>query len=900
MDSIGQFLGGQQAKIFDAACVNYTLETGESVGAGRLNGLVNASISEYSSATQGSIYVYATDRAGHRTKRIAAYANADPRREAWYLNAQTAGKPAWSPVYLRGDATDQLGLSASYPLYDDAQRFSGALDVNLSLNNISDFLRRLNVSRSGRVFIVERSGLLIASSGMDKPHALVSSTARRINASESDDPLIRATADHLRQRFGDFQAVANSQLWDFQFNRETHFVQAAYWYDTFGLDWLVVTVVPQSDFMASIDANTHATLVLCLIALVAALVLGIATAHWIMRPIQRLNRASAAIAAGDLQQQVDATPIKELNGLSESFNGMTATLTASFQKLRTSEEHFQSILNSLKEVVWSCTPQTFELLYMNPAGEQVFGQPIKAFFDNPQLWLDIIHPEDRARVAHAYQRLPATGHLGIEYRVVLPSGAIRRVRDRAQAIYDEQGQAVRLDGVGVDITDHQRAEEQLIHNALHDSLTDLPNRSLFMDHLKQALKRSRRQPGYSFTVLFIDLDGFKLVNDGLGHAAGDQLLTATARLLQDSVRVNDIVARLGGDEFTILLDELNDLNEVKVIAERLLTKLGAPFQIDGHTVFNSASLGIVVGAATYRRGEELLRDADIAMYRAKQLGKGRYAIFDPAMYAQTQYRLQLENDLRSALERQELVLHYQPIFALTSGELKGFEALLRWLHPTRGLIPPAEFIPIAETTGLIVPIGEWVLREACRQLRTWQLDYPLAAALTMSVNFASQQFREPQILEKLSAILNDTGVAGSSLCLEITESALMDQSEITISLIQRLKEMGIRLSMDDFGTGYSALGYLHRFPIDILKIDRSFIGHMNAGAQHLAIIRAIITMAHSLGIAVVAEGVENAELVAKLKSFDCEYGQGYFFSRPLPHSSARALIAANLGSRVAA
>ncbi|RUT13538.1 hypothetical protein DSM107010_11610 [Chroococcidiopsis cubana SAG 39.79] len=376
-----------------------------------------------------------------------------------------------------------------------------------------------------------------------------------------------------------------------------------------------------------------------------------------------------------------------------------------------------------------------------------------------------------------------------------------------------------------EISDRHQVQEQLVYSALHDALTHLPNRTLLMERLEMALQRVKRYPDHLFAVLFIDLDRFKTINDSLGHQVGDRLLLAIAHQLQQLVRSTDTVARLGGDEFIILLDPIQDINDAIRVAERIHTQLRSPLQLASREVFIGASIGIAASATHYQQGSELLRDADIAMYRAKEQGKARYEIFDRAMYAEAIQKLQIENDLRQAAVGQEFHLNYQPIVSLDTGKIIGFEALLRWLHPERGLISPSQFIPIAEETGLVVPIGEWVLFTACSQMKQWQTKFSHPPA-KISVNLSLKQLREPDFLEKIDRILTETEIAGESLNLELTESMLMDNVEELIFVLGQLRARNIRLSIDDFGTGYSSLSYLHRFPIDYLKVDRAFISEL--------------------------------------------------------------------------
>ncbi|MEL6439359.1 MAG: EAL domain-containing protein [Cyanobacteria bacterium J06621_8] len=557
--------------------------------------------------------------------------------------------------------------------------------------------------------------------------------------------------------------------------------------------------------------------------------------------------------------------------------------------LQESEEKLESILNSLEEIVWSADVQTNQLLFLNPAAQAVYGRSVTELLDNPHLRLESVHPEDRARVMAALSSSQEVSN-DLEYRIIQPSGEIRWVWERSRLIYGENGLANRRDGIISDITERKKIEAELSYEAKHDSLTNLPNRAAFIERAQEALQQSHRQPEYLFAVLFIDLDRFKIINDSLGHQVGDELLIAVAKILRDCCRATDFVARLGGDEFTILLHQIETLDLAQAISTEINQQLATPFYLQGHHVFTSASIGIVLANSKYRDLAEILRDADLAMYRAKSLGKSRHEVFAPEMYAATKELLKTENDLHTAIIQNQLELHYQPIISLKTDTLYGFEALLRWQHPQRGLIYPDKFISVAEETGLIVPIGEWVLEKACQQMDYWQGNYAKARNLKISVNIASQQIKDPNFLASLDHILAKTGFSGSGLHLEITETTLMDHQPETIKLFEQIRERGIGLNIDDFGTGYSSLQYLKRFPISMLKIDRSFVQGMLEDRENFEIVKMIITLSKTLKIGIIAEGIENLKQLKVLETLSCELGQGFLFSPGVDRESAELFL----------
>ena len=545
-------------------------------------------------------------------------------------------------------------------------------------------------------------------------------------------------------------------------------------------------------------------------------------------------------------------------------------------------------------------------LYNSPAYQKVLG------YSSEELKLtssvEQIHPEDQPRVLEAAEKAKVTGRgERLEYRMRHKDGTWRNLESVATAIPNEQGQIERLVIVNRDITDRKRAEVALAHNALHDSLTDLPNRALFLDRVRHVLALSHRHTSYKFAVLFIDLDEFKVVNDSLGHAAGDALLIQIARRLSASIRGVDTIsrsvlmqtasqvanegslARVGGDEFTILLEDIRDCGDAIRVAERLQERLIIPFVVERQEVVIAASIGIAFCATSYTNSEDLIRDAEIAMYRAKREGKARCQVFDAEMHIVAVKRLQLETDLRRALELGEFRVHYQPIVSLQSGRIAGFEALSRWQRP-EGLLSPAHFIQIAEQTGIILPMNRLLLREACLQLRAWQSEFPADPPLTMSVNITPREFAQPDLVAQIKTILSEVEIQPSSINVEITETIAMADSQRSSLVLSELKALGVHISIDDFGTGYSSLSRLQGFPVDTLKVDRSFISKIDTDGETRKIVRIIIMLAHNLGLKVVAEGAETAKQVELLRQLKCELVQGYFFARPGDHAAAQALL----------
>jgi diguanylate cyclase (GGDEF)-like protein/PAS domain S-box-containing protein len=558
------------------------------------------------------------------------------------------------------------------------------------------------------------------------------------------------------------------------------------------------------------------------------------------------------------------------------------------EALRASEERFRALVQNASDMITILEPEG-TVRYGSPSHFRLLGHQPEDLLGRSLL--DLVHPEDRPLVANALQCLVdlPDENLGMEFRCQHRNGTWRMIESTASNLLDHPA----VKGIILnshDITDRKRAEERLLHDALHDELTGLPNRALFMDRLWQAMERSRREPQRLTAVLFLDVDQFKIVNDSLGHLIGDELLIHIASSLSSVLRPMDTIARIGGDEFAILVEGGHGVEDAVCIADRVHERLATPVHLRDQELYITASIGIAVCTPEYERPEDLLRDADTAMYRAKSSGRACHVVFNRGMHHFVMARLQTETDLRRAVDRGQLRVHYQPFVDLRDGTVMGFEALVRWLHPERGLILPDEFLGVAEETGLILPIGRHVLLESCRRIREIQLHHPEHRRLRLSVNLSNRQFFQTDLCELITEALETSGLPPECLGLEITEGVIIRHVESAIGRFGRLKSLGVQLYLDDFGKGHSSFDYLHRFPMDILKIDRSFVARIEENPSDVSIVSAIVTMAHQLGMEVVAEGIQTPEQVSKVRGLDCEYGQGFFFSRPIDGDEAERLV----------
>tara|TARA_B100000315_G_scaffold260532_1_gene322662 strand:+ start:4654 stop:8064 length:3411 start_codon:yes stop_codon:yes gene_type:complete len=559
--------------------------------------------------------------------------------------------------------------------------------------------------------------------------------------------------------------------------------------------------------------------------------------------------------------------------------------------LKESEYRFDLAVQGSNDGIWDWDIRADRVFYSS-RWKAMLGLADDMMEDTINAWLERVHEDDRdlmttALDAHLNDETP---YLSCEHQILHQDGSYRWMLVRGLAIRDENGKAMRVAGSLSDITESKRAEHQLLKDALHDTLTSLPNRALFTDRLVQALTRTSRTPDHLFAVMFLDFDRFKLINDSLGHSYGDRILIEISQRLKECTRNVDTVARLGGDEFAILLDDLDSEKTAEEVARRINHSLGQPFILAGREIVSNASIGIAFSSLGYGHPEEMVRDADIAMYQAKSEGRARHIVFEKGMHVRAVTQMEMETNLRQAIEKEQFSLAYQPVVDILTEKLTGFEALIRWKHPKIGHIPPGDFIPIAEETKLIVPIGRWVVAEACQQMKKWHTKYP-GLNLAISVNISPAQFSDIHLIDDFKNVLEKTKFDGKFLKVEITETAIMENPLEVTQRLNQLRELGIQLHVDDFGTGYSSLSHLHRFPIDALKIDRSFVISMGDSQENMEIIRTIINLAHNLDLHTVAEGVESKADLTQLKNLSCDFAQGYYFSKPLAVKQATAFIA---------
>ena len=714
-------------------------------------------------ATNQQINYFTPDQNGDRLKLAEIIPNRfDPRTRPWYKAAVKAGRPTWTKIY-RHFVTKGLTISATQPIYSQQGDLLGVVSTDFVFLQVNQFLRSLKIGKSGQTFIMEKTGELISTSTDDPIFTIRGQITDHILAQNSKNDVIRFAAQQIIKDQQSLKISTKTEI-EFEVKGVKYFAQVSPLTDQFGIDWLIVVILPEADFMEKIQQNTQTTIIICAIAIGLSALIGIYVARQITKPILKLANAVSNLANQEDGVIIPEEGIEELQILAKSFNTMSSQLESTFIDLH--------------------------------------------------------------------------------------------------------------------------------HSAYHDSLTNLPNRSAFLFSLENRIAHRQVEPDYLFALLFLDLDRFKLVNDSLGHLIGDLLLVNVAKRLESCLRKTDMLSRFGGDEFIILLHEIPHIDFAKQFAERLQKVLSQPFELDGNQIYTSASIGIVSPLNSTGSPQDLLRDADIALYQAKQDGKACSRMFDAAMHDDASALMQLEMDLRRAIALpisiEEFEVYYQPVIDIKDLSIVGCEALVRWNHPTRGLLNPGLFLSVASDMGAIATIDWWVLKQACQQMQYWLKTYPHISLKQVSVNLSSILFMQPNWIEKIDRILLETGLERKHLKLELVESTLMDSTDATRTALEELRKSGINIDIDDFGTGYSSLSYLWRFPLDAIKIDRSFI--INLEKKNLEIVKVVILLAHNLGMQTVAEGVETARQLEILRDLGCDRAQGYFFSPPVPATEIIKLL----------
>ncbi len=674
--------------------------------------------------------------------------------------------------------------------------------------------------------------------------------------------------------------------------------------------WILCIEIDQDEVGMAASANKALMFQILALIAVAMGILGMVLGTWFGKPLRKLSAAAQRVSEGSidmsipishgmdeigkLERSMEAMRVRlceQITTLDRRVEGKTLQLAQVLDDVQTSKDRYALAVRGSKDGLWDWDLDT-NTIYFAPRWKELLGRSGDEVGDTPEAWMDLItHHEREIFQMELQQHLESDfDQFDTEVEMMHADGKPRWMLCRAASTRNKKGEVIRLAGSLADITDLKKAQSDLRQMAHHDRLTGLSNRELFVDRLQQTMARARRDADSCFAVLFFDFDRFKVINDSLGHNVGDALLVSIAERFHRELREVDTAARFGGDEFVVILDNVESLSSARQVCDRLLNAFAQPHHLFGHEVVSTASIGLVMGDPSYADASSMIRDADTAMYQAKTGGRAQYRIFDKEMHSDAVQRLNLENDLRNSNMDEEFRLYYQSIVALDTGEIVGFEALVRWEHSEHGLVSPDDFIPIAEETGLIVPLGEWILRTAVQQLKLWQKQFGREDSLFMNINLARRQLLHPSLKSTLESLISEFDLKPGDVKLEITETTVMDERHDMVPAMEDIRNMGFPLAMDDFGTGHSSLSCLHSFPIDVLKIDRSFIINLGESREFTAVVQAIVTLAHHLDLEVVAEGVETKEQLAQLQVLGCLNVQGYLFSRPLPAPDATELL----------
>lgn len=861
------------------------------VGAGREGATGNYYIYKTENALPGNFLKYSVDAHGNQDQLLANIHNFDARTRPWYTNAMLTKTDSWSGIYSLVTGQD-LAIASSQPVYNADNDLIGVASVDIFLSHLSNFMQDLEISENGIAFVVEPTGELIATSSSNSPVQIQNEGKEpsRIKAKESQTKIIADTAAFLREQFGEYYNISSTQQFDFSIEHNRQFVQVTPLTESYGLNWVIVVVVPEADFIGPVERNNLITSFAIIAALILTILFNIFLLRRINKPVAQLSRFTHLIG-NERWEGIKSIQswILEFDLLGDSFIKMGQKLRMSLQNLKDEIEERKIIENNLKlsedqhrtlleniPIGVFRTAMNGDIITANKAAYEMFGFSMSEAHLFTNIRSQYLHPEQREKVLQLINENQEVIDFEIEFK--RRNGRRFWSSVTCHLLKDENSGEMTLDGTIEDITERKLASDQLRYIATHDRVTELPNRVLFEDRLKHALKIADRN-ATKVVVLLLDLDNFKSVNDAFGHKQGDRLLNLIGQRLLTCVRSSDTVSRFGGDEFTILLEGITQLDTTHLILEKILAAVSEPVTLNNAEVYVTCSIGVSAYPINGHNADELIQNADHSLYKVKDNGKNDFQFYSTEMKSEVLERLELKNFLRKALEMRELAVHYQPLIDSSQHKVYGAEALLRWNHPNLGLLYPGSFFSLAEETGLIVPIGTWILEQACRQMKSW-LDDGLSLT-RMTVNISHRQLKSADLVNVIKTALNNSGLPSEMLELELSENILFKETEIDLSILDEIKALGVRLAVDDFGTGFTSLSRLTGFDFDTLKIDRYFAIH-STSKKDAGIVEGIILIAKNLGLEVIAEGVETREELTFYQTYGCKNMQGWYYSKALP------------------
>ena len=882
----------EQVKVYETvSSVYFGNADGGIVGSGREGARGNLYVYSTANLQPGIFEKYIVNSDGAVVNLDVSVPNFDSRTRPWYMGAVEHETPIWSDIYVLFTGQD-MAIAASSPIYDENSNLIGVCSVDIFLSQISDFLREQYVSESGEIFIIDRSGLMVATSSADILLADQNNDGKneRFDARDVETPIIRSAAEFLFEKYNGYENVPSKQDFEFYVSNERQFAQALSLGEEYGVDWVIVVVVPESDFTAQIVADNQIAGLIILAAIVISFFLSVALARRINAPISQFIEATKALANQEWGGAVaNRSRIGEINDLALSFNQMSIKLRAALDNLSSeilereqaqrslleSESRYTELVENIPVGVFRSSPSG-RVFAANPAYLKMFGKDAHGSLGEFNAIDLYVNTNDREKLLTALNTHGSVANMEIQYKRDDSSHFWAAVT--ARAVRGEHGTILYFDGTIEDITERKIADDAIKFMATHDALTSLANRALFEDRLLHALDIARRT-GDLLALVFLDLDGFKSVNDAFGHKHGDWLLQLISERLKSCIRASDTVARFGGDEFAIILERLTTADDAIPVLEKIKRAVSEPFILLEAEVFITTSIGISIFPSDGTNSDMLVQNADRSMYRAKELGRNNYQFYSLEMKTEALEQLALGNQLRQAIDQQELSIYYQPQVDTVTGRVIGLEALLRWRHPTLGLLYPGKFLALAQDSGLIVPLGEWILESVCAQINHWRVS---GLPTRVAVNISAREVRRKDLIQFIHRILSDSQTPPELLEFEVTESIVFQDVENMLPILHQIKNLGVRLAIDDFGTGYSSLGRLAQFPFDTLKIDKHFAPRANSLPSELIVAEGIVSIAKNLGLDVIAEGVETDDQLAFYKSLNCSHIQGWYFSKAVP------------------